>query len=388
MAMHCARALNARRSSILKCIWQLVGRATQRGPTLSEETYAESLQLLTPEEIPANRVSQFSVMERAADFLSSLRRQASLKTGFEEREIQFGGRVLLIGCTGTDFDTFVNHLSVELPTNVVRFRESQVGGDSGNSAELVRVGFEFARRNAPCLFYVGRLDLIERGSAPRTGVLQTELERTSWDTDSVIVVAATVRPDYVDGSVLATFDRSYLFESATSNDRVKVLEHILKGREDIDPSMVAELTDGWSFADIKHLAVSLYMIDNPERGQITQEKLEALIKNSGVLPLGKKGYVELTTQNLGSQKTPKLEQLEHAYPDAFLDQLYLMAVGDDFAGVQRVIESLNAGLPLSSVDRQFITRYPFLLTGTPEDRLTRLVRAKKSYDRLARIMGR
>jgi len=355
---------------------------------LSEETFADSLQLTTPEEIPANRVSQFSVRERATEFLSILKRQSALKTGLEERGVHFGGRVLLIGSTGTDFETFVSHLSAELPINVVRFRLARAIGDSESSNELARVGFEFARRNAPSLFYIERLDMMGTGSTPRAAVLQSELEHVSWDADNVIVVAATTRPDTVDADVFAAFDRTYLFEPATTNDRVKVLEQILRGRDDIDPSMVAELTDGWSFADVKHLAVSLYMTESVEHGQIAQERLEALIRKSGVLPVGKRGYVKSIAQNLESEKTPKLEQLEQAYPDTFLDQLYLMAVGDDFAGVQRVIESLNAGAPLSSADRLFLSRYPFLLTGSPEDRLTRLVRAKKSYDRLARIMGR
>jgi hypothetical protein len=81
-------------------------------------------------------------------------------------------------------------------------------------------------------------------------------------------------------------------------------------------------------------------------------------------------------------------RVAEVYPDSFLDQLYLMAVGEDFAKTQRVVESLNAGLPLSSNERSFLSQYPFLLGGTPEDRLTRLLRAKKSHDRLARIMGR
>ena len=355
---------------------------------MSDQPYAESLRLVTPEEIPANRVSQFSVRERAAEFLSSVRRRAGLKGELEERGIQFGGRVLLVGCAGTDFDTFVSHLSVELPINVVRFRQTQARGDSGYVAEIVRVGFEFARRNAPCLFYAGALDVIGSVSAAHAEIIESELGRTSWDADSVIVVANTTRPNLVDASILTAFDKSYVFETATSNDRVKAFEQILKGRDDIDPSMVADLTDGWSFADVKHLAVSLYMMENSERGQITQERLEALLRNSGVLPLGKKGYIDSIAQSLESKKSPKFGELEQAYPDTFLDQLYLMAVGDDFASVQRVIESLNAGMALSSADRPFIGRYPFLLNGSPEDRLTRLVRAKKSYDRLARIMGR
>ena len=78
----------------------------------------------------------------------------------------------------------------------------------------------------------------------------------------------------------------------------------------------------------------------------------------------------------------------HEYPDEFLDQLYLMAVGEDYAETQRVIEVLNDGLPLSAKDKEFLSRHPFLLTGSAEDRLTRLLRAKKSSDRLHKIMGR
>jgi hypothetical protein len=80
--------------------------------------------------------------------------------------------------------------------------------------------------------------------------------------------------------------------------------------------------------------------------------------------------------------------LSEEYPDNFLDQLYLMAVGEDYAETQRIIEVLNEGLPLSVKDREFLSRYPFLLNGSTEDRLTRLLRAKKSSDRLHRIMGR
>ena len=94
------------------------------------------------------------------------------------------------------------------------------------------------------------------------------------------------------------------------------------------------------------------------------------------------------TQKISGDNKPKLDNLYYEYPDDFLDQLYLLAVGEDYANTQRVIEILNDGMPLSKADHEFLARHPYLLNGSAEDRLTRLLRAKKSSDRLQRIMGR
>jgi hypothetical protein len=65
-----------------------------------------------------------------------------------------------------------------------------------------------------------------------------------------------------------------------------------------------------------------------------------------------------------------------------------MAVGDNYVRTQEVIENLNKGMPLSADEQQFLNKYPFLLQGEAEDRLTRLLRAKKTRDRLSRVLGR
>jgi len=363
--------------------------AAKRGPKMGdEESHAETLQLVMPEEILANRVSQSSVRDRAADFLAVIRRQASQKPELEERSIEFGGRAVLIGSLGTDFEAFVNHIAIEMPIKTIRFRLAEILGNSELTIESIRTIVEFARRNAPSLVFVERLEMLGPKDAPEAAVLQSELEHVSWDKDDVLVVASSTFPARVDPGILSVFDRAYLFDSATSTDRVRVLEQVLKGRTDIDASVVAEMTEGWSFADVKHLAVSLLMTQPEGQGQVSAEKLEQLIRQSGVLPVGKKGYVRSTVDRLESERAPDVGRVAEVYPDSFLDQLYLMAVGEDFAKTQRVVESLNAGLPLSSNERSFLSQYPFLLGGTPEDRLTRLLRAKKSHDRLARIMGR
>jgi hypothetical protein len=152
--------------------------------------------------------------------------------------------------------------------------------------------------------------------------------------------------------------------------------------------VIAELTEGWGFSDVNHLAMSLYMTEEVEGGQLPREKVEELIEQSGVVAFGDSRFLESLARKTRGIKQPELSKISEEYPDEFLDQLYLMAVGEDYAETQRVIEVLNEGLPLSVKDREFLSRHPFLLTGTAEDRLTRLLRAKKSSDRLHRIMGR
>jgi hypothetical protein len=120
---------------------------------------------------------------------------------------------------------------------------------------------------------------------------------------------------------------------------------------------------------------------------MSRETISDLIEQSGVIPVSDDQHVRsVIAQTKGVDLST--EHAEMDYPDDFLDQLYLMAVGDDYLETQRVIETLNSGLALSKKDQEFLSKYPFILSGSPEDRLTRLLRAKKSSDRLRRIMGR
>jgi hypothetical protein len=235
---------------------------------------------------------------------------------------------------------------------------------------------------------VERVDTIAPSNSDQSAILLDEVSRTSWDDEEVLVVGTTTRPNDIDAELLSAFDRTYIIEGTSLEDRVRILEQILKSREDIDPTVVAEITDGWSFASMKRLAVSLFMSETSESGQIPREQIEEIIEKSGVVPLSNPQFLETVVRRTTGSTQPPLDALNNKYPDDFLDQLYLMTVGEDYAGTQRVIEVLNDGMPLSKEDREFLARHPHLLSGSPEDRLTRLLRAKKSSDRLQRIMGR
>ena len=344
--------------------------------------------LTTPEQVPTERVSQYSVVNFAMEFLQLLRRYDVLKAQMSERGLEFGGKVLLIGPPGSDFGAFPHFLAREVPIKIVRFKMEGVLDENKRSSDALREGFEFARRSSPALLYIEKLEPLAPRDSVQSIVLQDEIKSISWSGEEIITIAATTRPEQVDRELLSLYDRTYIVEGTSIDDRIRVLEQILKDREDLDVSVIAELTDGWGFSDVNHLAMSLFMQEVAESGEMPRENLEELIEQSRVAAFGDSKFLEAVIRKTRGTQQPELSKLSEEYPDDFLDQLYLMAVGEDYAETQRVIEVLNEGLPLSVKDREFLSRHPFLLTGSAEDRLTRLLRAKKSSDRLHRIMGR
>jgi len=364
-------------------------KAKQWGYKLGEERiYAEAVTLTEPENQPIERISQYAVVTKAMEHHSLMSRYDSLKRNMSEVGLEFGGRVLLIGPPGTDFSAFSHHLCREVPLKLVQFKMEEMLNEAKRGSELLRVGFEFARRNSPAVMLIERLDTVAPSNSDQSAIILDEITRTSWDGEEVLVIGTTTRPSDIDAEVLSSFDRTYIIEGTSLDDRVRILEQVLRTREDIDPTVVAELTDGWSFASMKRLAVSLFMSEVNEAGQIPREQIEEMIENSGVIPLSNPRFLDSVIRRTAGTTQPAMDALSTEYPDDFLDQLYLMAVGEDYAGTQRVIEVLNDGMPLSKDDREFLARHPYLLNGNPEDRLTRLLRAKKSSDRLQRIMGR
>ncbi|TFF84779.1 AAA family ATPase [Candidatus Thorarchaeota archaeon] len=350
-----------------------------------EKSFAEAVRLTEPEQLPEHYVSQYSVERLAVEYQSVLDSFTSAREKMKQVGAKFGGRVLLLGPPGTDFSAFVHHLCREVPIKLISFRLEEVLNENKNPTDALVVGFEFARRSSPAVMYLERLDVLGPAASARSAVLREEIRRTTWDENEVLVVATSTKPTGTDPEVLVQFDRTYVIETASREDRVRVFESILKPKEGFETSLLAELTDGWGFESVKRLAVNLLMTDPKDT---SRESLEQVVEQSGVVPLGNPVTLRRVAGSIEGGISARLPKTESDYPDEFLDQLYLMSVGEDYARTQKVIEVLNDGLPLSSDDREFLGRHPHLLVGTPEDRLTRLLRAKKTSDRLQRIMGR
>ena len=138
----------------------------------------------------------------------------------------------------------------------------------GVGAARVRDLFEQARLQAPAIIFIDELDALGRvrGISPVGG--QDEKEQTlnqllaeldGFDPSTgLILLAATNRPEILDPALLRAgrFDRQVLVDRPDKIGRVQILDvHLKKIRlaADIDREQIAELTPGFSGADLANL---------------------------------------------------------------------------------------------------------------------------------------
>lgn len=138
----------------------------------------------------------------------------------------------------------------------------------GVGASRVRDLFQQARENAPCIIFVDEIDAVGRVRGAGLGGGHDEREQTlnqilsEMDgfspTESVIVMAATNRPDVLDPALLrpGRFDRHVTIDRPTKEGRQQILKiHVRKVplADDVDLAEIAASTIGFSGAELKNL---------------------------------------------------------------------------------------------------------------------------------------
>lgn len=138
----------------------------------------------------------------------------------------------------------------------------------GVGAARVRDLFEQARKSAPAIIFIDELDALGRvrtaagigGNDEREQTLnQLLVELDGFDPSSgLVLLAATNRPEVLDPALLRAgrFDRQVLVDRPDKLGRIAILQvHMKKIRlgDDVDPSQVADLTTGFSGADLANL---------------------------------------------------------------------------------------------------------------------------------------
>jgi len=139
----------------------------------------------------------------------------------------------------------------------------------GVGASRVRELFTEAKKNAPCIIFIDEIDAIggKRG-AGTSGSGDNEREQTLnallvemdgfSSTETIIIVAATNRPDILDPALLrpGRFDRRVTISTPDVKGRIKILEvHVRKiqARKNINLAEIARVIPGFSGADIANL---------------------------------------------------------------------------------------------------------------------------------------
>jgi len=138
----------------------------------------------------------------------------------------------------------------------------------GVGASRVRDLFRTAKENAPCIIFIDEIDAVGRMRGAGLGGGHDEREQTLnqilsemdgfLPSESVIVVAATNRPDVLDKALLrpGRFDRHVTIDLPTKKGRLGILKvHAKKVplSDDVDLQDVAAGTIGFSGADLRNL---------------------------------------------------------------------------------------------------------------------------------------
>ena len=138
----------------------------------------------------------------------------------------------------------------------------------GVGASRVRDMFETAKKQAPCIIFIDELDAVGRHRGAGLGGGHDEREQTlnqmlvEMDgfegNEGVIVIAATNRPDVLDPALLrrGRFDRQVVVPLPDIRGREAILKvHMRKVpiSDDVEPSIIARGTPGFSGADLANL---------------------------------------------------------------------------------------------------------------------------------------
>ncbi len=139
----------------------------------------------------------------------------------------------------------------------------------GVGASRVRDLFKQAREKAPCIVFIDEIDAIGRargrgqlqgGNDERENTLnQLLVEMDGFSTDKgVILMAATNRPDILDGALLrpGRFDRQIGIDRPDVKGRKSIFEVHLKNikiSQEVKSELLAEMTPGFAGADIANI---------------------------------------------------------------------------------------------------------------------------------------
>jgi cell division protease FtsH len=138
----------------------------------------------------------------------------------------------------------------------------------GVGASRVRDMFQEAKKRAPCIIFIDEIDAVGRHRGAGLGGGHDEREQTlnqllvEMDgfegNESVIVIAATNRPDVLDPALLrpGRFDRQVVVPLPDIKGREQILKVHMKKLAlggDIEPALIARGTPGFSGADLANL---------------------------------------------------------------------------------------------------------------------------------------
>jgi transitional endoplasmic reticulum ATPase len=186
---------------------------------------------------------------------------------FEKAGIRPLNGILLFGPPGCGKTLLAKAIATESQSNFISIKGPEIFSKwVGESERAVREIFRKARQAAPSIIYFDEIDAISssRGEYTGTQVYSSIVNQILVEMDGIenrkgiVIIASTNRPDIVDSAFLrpGRFDRLIYVDAPDYESRLKILEVHTKNMPlapDVSLKHLAQLTDGYSGADIENL---------------------------------------------------------------------------------------------------------------------------------------
>jgi cell division protease FtsH len=199
---------------------------------------------------------------------------------FQRLGAQVPKGVLLIGPPGTGKTLLARAVAGEAGVPFYSISGSEfIQMFVGVGASRVRDMFKTAKENAPCLLFIDEIDAVGRMRGAGVGGGSDEREQTLnqilsemdgfQPNESVIVIAATNRPDVLDSALLrpGRFDRHITIDRPTWQGRLEILKVHTRNKplaDNVNLEAIAKKMIGMTGADLRNLANEAALIATRE----------------------------------------------------------------------------------------------------------------------------
>ena len=205
------------------------------------------------------------VLEECREVISYL----DNKELFQEVGAEMPKGILLEGPPGTGKTLLAKGIASESNSSFISISASEfVELFVGMGASRVRDLFTNARENKPCVIFIDEIDAVGKQRGTGINMANDEREQTLNqllyemdgfnDNEDILVLAATNRKDVLDQALLrpGRFDRIIKVPLPDKYSRGKILDYYIQNKnieKGLDITSLAELTDGYSGAELKNL---------------------------------------------------------------------------------------------------------------------------------------
>jgi cell division protease FtsH len=240
-----------------------------RGANSQALSFGRSRARLFPASTPTVTFDDVAGVEEAKQELHEVVDFLKSREKFQSLGARIPKGLLLVGPPGTGKTLLARAVAGEAGVPFFSISGSEfVEMFVGVGASRVRDLFDQAKRNTPCIVFIDEIDAVGRHRGAGLGGGHDEREQTlnqilvemdGFDTNtSVIVMAATNRPDILDPALLrpGRFDRRVVLDRPDINGRTAILKVHTKGKplaESANLEVLAKQTAGFSGADLANL---------------------------------------------------------------------------------------------------------------------------------------